>query len=345
MATIRPRKGKKGTTYEVQIRIKGHEPVTDTFTKMTIAREWATTTEAAMREGRHKNTKTAEKTLMADLADKYLELVLPTKETSSHIPDRARIGTLKRFFGEKALTLGGTTIDDVLEYVRRRQQVVSDDSVRRELLLWSDIIDSAVSLWKLHIVANPVINAKRILKKLRMLKPGVERERRLRPGEYEKIKTAKSVRTLLIREVAMFAIETAMRQAELARARREHVDKAKRVIYVPKSKMDWLTGNKGKVVPLSPRALEIIENLPVSFIEGSLFGMNAEQIKKGWIRLCRNEKLDDLHFHDLCHEATSRLFEAGFTIAEVSAITGKKDWRTLERYTHPDAEKLALRMR
>jgi integrase len=143
----------------------------------------------------------------------------------------------------------------------------------------------------------------------------------------------------------MFAIETAMRQGELARARREHVDKAKRVIYVPKSKMDWLTGNKGKAVPLSSRAMEIIDSLRVSFIDGSLFGMTQEQIKKGWIRLSRNEKLEDLRFHDLCHEATSRLFEAGFSIAEVSAITGKKDWRTLERYTHPDAEKLAQRMR
>jgi integrase len=113
---------------------------------------------------------------------------------------------------------------------------------------------------------------------------------------------------------------------------------------VPKSKMDWLTGNSGKVVPLSPTALKILESLPL-FIDGSLFGMTAEGIKKGFARLCKNEGIEDLHFHDLCHEATSRLFESDFDIPEVSAITGKKDWRTLKRYTHHDPEKLARRMR
>ncbi len=51
--------------------------------------------------------------------------------------------------------------------------------------------------------------------------------------------------------------------------------------------------------------------------------------------------LQDLHFHDLRHEATSRFFELGLNVVEVAAITGHKDLKMLQRYTHLRAEDLA----
>jgi len=40
------------------------------------------------------------------------------------------------------------------------------------------------------------------------------------------------------------------------------------------------------------------------------------------------------------HEGTSRLFEAGFRIEQVSLVTGHKDWKMLRRYTHLKPESL-----
>lgn len=51
-------------------------------------------------------------------------------------------------------------------------------------------------------------------------------------------------------------------------------------------------------------------------------------------------KIEDLHFHDLRHEGTSRLFEAGFSIQQVALVTGHKDWKMLRRYTHLKPEAL-----
>ena len=48
-----------------------------------------------------------------------------------------------------------------------------------------------------------------------------------------------------------------------------------------------------------------------------------------------------LHFHDLRHEATSKFFEKGLNVMEVATITGHKDLRMLQRYTHLRAEDLA----
>ncbi len=54
--------------------------------------------------------------------------------------------------------------------------------------------------------------------------------------------------------------------------------------------------------------------------------------------------MDDFHFHDLRHEAVSRLFEKGLNIAEVSAISGHKELKMLQRYTHLRAEDLVRRL-
>jgi integrase len=54
--------------------------------------------------------------------------------------------------------------------------------------------------------------------------------------------------------------------------------------------------------------------------------------------------LRDLRFHDLRHEATSRLFEKGLGIMEVASMTGHKSLSMLKRYTHIEAEKLAKKL-
>ena len=64
-----------------------------------------------------------------------------------------------------------------------------------------------------------------------------------------------------------------------------------------------------------------------------------------WKRLVKKQQLQNLHFHDLRHEATSRFFEKGLNVVEVASITGHKDLRMLQRYTHLKAEDLAKKLR
>jgi integrase len=54
--------------------------------------------------------------------------------------------------------------------------------------------------------------------------------------------------------------------------------------------------------------------------------------------------LKNLRFHDLRHEAASRLFEKGLGIMEVASMTGHKSLSMLKRYTHIEAEKLAKKL-
>jgi integrase len=63
-----------------------------------------------------------------------------------------------------------------------------------------------------------------------------------------------------------------------------------------------------------------------------------------WQSIKRKQGLKDFRFHDLRHEAVSRLVEAGFSDQEVSAISGHKSMQMLKRYTHLRAEDLVARL-
>jgi integrase len=60
-----------------------------------------------------------------------------------------------------------------------------------------------------------------------------------------------------------------------------------------------------------------------------------DAFRLAWERVRRRADLQDLHFHDLRHEALSRFFEMGLTTPEVASISGHRDLRMLFRDSHP----------
>ena len=65
-----------------------------------------------------------------------------------------------------------------------------------------------------------------------------------------------------------------------------------------------------------------------------IFPLTPNAFRLAWERVKKRTEIDDLHFHDLRHEAVSRLFEQGLGIAHVAAISGHRDFRMLARYAH-----------
>ena len=55
--------------------------------------------------------------------------------------------------------------------------------------------------------------------------------------------------------------------------------------------------------------------------------------------------IEGLRFHDLRHEATSRLFEqTDLDVMEIKSITGHKTLQMLARYSHLRTERLVARL-
>jgi integrase len=168
---------------------------------------------------------------------------------------------------------------------------------------------------------------------IRLPKGSKERDRRPTTLELKKVcEAAKEIHHELPAIIEL-AADTAMRRTELVMLRREQI--RGRVVYLEDSK-----NGERRRVPLSTRALEVLKSLPAR-LDGRVFSLSPQSVSNYFPRACKAAGVVDLHYHDLRHEATSRLFERELGIMEVAAITGHKTLAMLKRYTHLSPETLA----
>ena len=129
-----------------------------------------------------------------------------------------------------------------------------------------------------------------------------------------------------------------MRRGELLSLEWKDVHEAQGLLHLEETK-----NGSPRDVPLSIKARGILHDLPRD-MTGQVFPIHFEVLKGLWSRTVRRAEIKNLHFHDLRHEATSRFFEKGLNVMEVSSITGHRDLRMLQRYTHLKAEDLARKL-
>ena len=171
------------------------------------------------------------------------------------------------------------------------------------------------------------------------------RNRRLKDGEEEKLLAiAKPVyqRTIII------AVETAVRRGELLNIRKSHINFDNQTLHIPQTKTDT-----PRTIPLSTRAIKALRDQIKSISDANvvqmergskLFSMSSPMFRHEIHRYRVKLDMEDWRFHDLRHEATSRLFEKGLNTMEVASITGHEDLKMLKRYTHLSAENLVGRL-
>ncbi len=281
-----------------------------------------------MDKGVFVSTTEAEQTTLEELFKRYEEEVLPSKK--SHRRVKSSIKVINEYLG--LYTLSKLTPKVISAYRNERLKDVTGDTVRKDLLLISRTLKHAQQEWEIYLPrGNPVTSIK-------IPNQAKGRERRLQPGEEIKlIKEAKEYGGEL-ENIIILALETGMRRGEISELRWKDINLKKRTATL------WDTKNgDNRVVPLSTKALDLLESLPIN-IKGYVFAMLPDSITKAFNRICERTKIEELRFHDLRHEATSRFFEMGLSIMEVSSITGHKDLSMLKRYTHLKAEDLAKKL-
>lgn len=266
---------------------------------------------------------------------------------------RARVSILKKgyaqevyrieqicrsFLGEK-ITRDITSVDiatyrdqRLLAINPRTKRTLAPSTVRLEMSLLSNYFDIGRIEWGI-CDTNPVANVKKP-----KAPPG--RDRRL---------TAREERLILrychahsnpdLYSIVVIALETAMRQGEILNLRWEHLTLKSRIAHLPETK----NGTK-RDVPLSIKARDALIRIGVK-PKGRVFGYTSHGLKTTWRVMLLKLTINDLHFHDLRHEAISRLFELNsLDMMEVAAISGHKSLSMLKRYTHLKAARLVKKL-
>ncbi len=185
--------------------------------------------------------------------------------------------------------------------------------------------------WQIYLPKGNPINP------IALPKKGKSRERRLEDGEYKRLMSKANEYQGIISYLIDLAVETGMRRGEILKLSWSELSIDKRVIRIPDTK-----NGDDRTVPLSTKALNILTSQPR---EGDkIFNISPDTVTHAFAKVALRAGLKDIRFHDMRHEATSRLFEKRFHLMKVSAITGHKDLAMLKKYTHLRAENLAKKL-
>lgn len=253
-----------------------------------------------------------------------------TKKKSANVEKYRVRRWLNHALAERPLNrLKGTDFGDYRD--QRLEEGAAPGTVRKELIFISALFTAAVKDWGLEELPNPIT-------KMRVPQDAPGRKRRLLKHEEPKLLAAAKDR---LRVMILFALDTAMRRGEIAKLRWENVDFERKEALVQNTK-----NGDSRTVPLSKRARKMLRELqPMGVHTGTVFGVSPRWITEHFRRTAKRAELDNIRFHDMRHEATSRLFESGkFTLIEIARITGHKDLTALDGYTHLGAGFLADRM-
>ncbi|MDT8376419.1 MAG: site-specific integrase [Mariprofundaceae bacterium] len=324
MATYR----KRGPyQWQAMIRKKGYPQQTKTFETKEEAMAWAAGIESKMYRGLWRDMGDADKTTLHECLERYRTEVTPKKKGAPQ--ELSRLNVLQRSSLAECFMINVRS-KDVADYRNHREaKGLAANTIRNELNLLSAIFETCRKEWGMEALLNPVKDVKRPT-------PPQGRDRRLAEGEEQKLLDAAGEnRSPWIRPIIILALESAMRAGEIAGLNWKYVNIKKRQIFLPKTK-----NGEARKVPLSSKAISELQSLPRR-IDGHVFGIGSKSISYTFQSVCKAADVDGLRFHDLRHEATSRMFEKGLDASRVKAITGHKTWAMLDRYTHHKIEDLA----
>jgi integrase len=336
--------------WRVQVRRKGAY-VAETFLRKTDAQDWAREAELAIDRGLKSPRrgqpapKKGQTTLghlidlhIADMNDVGRELARSKKFV---------LATLKDRLGR--LSFEALTRERLVEYGRERaREGAGPATLAIDFAYLNTIITHAAAVHGVLVSVEQVKLARAALVRLGLIGKADERDRRPTEDELDHLTAfldGNPKQRLPVGRIVRFAVATAMRVEEITRIRWNDIDERKRTVIVRDRKDPRHKDGNHQPVPLLAATgydawALLKEQGAITGHLDRIFPYDPRSIGAAFRRACRELEVEDLRFHDLRHEGTSRLFEAGFTIEQVSLVTGHKDWKMLRRYTNLRPEKL-----
>lgn len=332
--------------WRAQIRRKGRY-VSNTFRLKTQAHEWVRDVEHLIDIGGEPKKQTGHR---AQTVGALVELHLEDLKEVGRPIRRSKMAVMEAFKRD----LGAVRIDRLdrarlIQYGKQRAAGGAGPvTLAVDLSYLRTVLTHAAAVHGVHVDTESIRLARTALARLGLVGRSHERDRRPTEDEIDAMLGYFDSKTNMIipmGRIVRFAIATAMRQEEICKIEWSDVDLSKRVVTIrnrkdPRKK----EGNHQKVPLLNLTGIDawqlLLEQKVLTGGIGRCFPYHSKSVGTAFRRARKHLGIEDLKFHDLRHEATSRLFEAGLSIERVALVTGHKDWKMLRRYTHLKPEDL-----
>ncbi len=295
MATIRQR----GNTWQAIVKRKGYPTQSKSFELKKDAEKWARHQERLLDAGQWVDRSEAEETTLSQLLERYEKEVSINKRGADIESIRIRVIKRSRIVDYSVASI---TSRMVAEYRDKRLSIVSASTVHKELALLSNLFNVAIKDWGFTI-SNPV-------SLIRKPAPSKTRDRVLNDDQRHALLSAVSqCRNPWVKPVVIFALETAARRGEILSLTWRDVDLERRI-----AKVSGKTGSR--TIPLSPACVAMLKTLPRS-LDGLVFPVTVDTLKQAYERAVARAGIEDFTFHDLRHDALTRLAKLGLNVLEL----------------------------
>jgi integrase len=337
---------KRGSTYRARVIRRGYPTQSKTFSTKVEAVKWARNIETKIDEGLVEPNSVRSKRILdesmpfSDAATQYIETHSIHKKNSKSETGIFKI-LIKRWHDKTIYQV------DKTEVLSLRNELVSlgrsGDTINHYF--------NAISKLYQMLTDELSINIPNPIKAIKRMPPSKSRNVRLNgDNEIIFIKYCRQSNNSTLPYIIEMAIETGMRQGELMNIKWSDIDLDYRRINLHKTK-----NGKSRQVPLTLKAVEIITKLQPNIQKNErVFPCSTSALRKGFQRAKQKAKaawdkpgknpFEDLRFHDLRHEALSRLSDAGLNVIELAHIAGHSSLAMTQKYVHPSHDAIFTKL-
>lgn len=341
MGTITARKrGDNTMGYTAQIRLKREGRIihteAKTFDRKQAATAWLKKRETELAEPGALDKLQAPDPILSDVIDAYLREAKrdygKTKKQVLRSIKAADIGAMK---------CSEITSTKIVEFAQSLE--VQPQTVGNYIAHLASIFAVARPMWGYQLDKQAMDDARTVMQRLGIVSRSKQRERRPTLEELSRLLEhfgaikSRRVDAIPMQDIVAFALFSSRRQEEITRLRWADLNEKRSEIIVRDMKHPGEKIGNDVRTTLPPQALALIlRQMPHSGDNEFIFPHHSDSISAAFTRACQFLEIEDLHFHDLRHEAVSRLFEMGWTIPQTATVSGHRTWTSLKRYSHID---------
>jgi len=315
---------------------RGGQSHCQTFATAKAATNWGRVKEREIDELKSVGYVQPKGETFGDIADKYIRELYPIKPWGrSKTSDLAR---LKKDLGNTLVA--NLTHEKLMEtFMRMNRDGAGGVTISARAGYLILVLETAKDVWRLNVPVEAARSARSALSKIGLIKKSKHRDRRVTDAELERIVThvERKATAVPFRDIVWFSVATAMRISETCRLQWSDMNEGDKTIRIRDRKHPSEKMGNHQIVPLlenlaGHNAYALAQKQPKK--GRRIFPANSRTVSDYFTEAVQQLEIEDLHFHDIRHEAISRLFEAKFRIEQVSLISGHRDWSMLKRYTH-----------
>lgn len=334
MGTIVTRKRSDGTiAYMGKVVLKAGGKIihreTRTFDRKAAAVAWIAKCETDVREGKVTPSQT---TTLEEAINHYMR---EAGKDRRRTPGRTKAQVLAAICREPIAQMLCHQIKspDIVSFAQNISEGRSPATVSNYLSHLAAIFAIAKPAWGFDLDPKEMDAARIVANRIGIIGKASKRNRRPSMDEMNAIMeffSRRAKQAAPMPHIIAFALFSTRRQDEIMRLKWSDLEKGR--IMVTDMKHPGSKRGNDVHVDLAPEAEAIIRSMPKK--DERIFPYSAETISAAFTRGCATLGIEDLHFHDLRHEGITRLFEMGWTIPHVAAVSGHRSWQSLQRYTH-----------